>query len=85
MYEKNTFVFENYLNIDEATMALSQGAISGYIYFHANFSEALFVRVVLPLDIDSETLNQSTVQVCIDVILSSIPSLERVIPIFLQI
>ena len=83
--EKNTFDFENYSDIDMATMALSQGAISGFIYFHANFSEALFVRMVLPLDIDSETLNQSTVQVCIDINFSSIPSLKRVIPLVLQI
>ena len=60
---KETFVFEHYSGIDEATTALNLGAISGYIYFHANFSEAFFVRLMLPFDINFDTLNQSTVQV----------------------
>ena len=64
--EKHTFAFEDYSDIDNVSRALSQGAISGYIYFHANFSEAFFGRLILPMDIDFETHNQSKVHVSIE-------------------
>ena len=65
--EKDTFVFEHYSDIDEATIALSQGTILGYIYFPANFSEAFFERLIRPMDINVDTLNESTVQASIEI------------------
>ena len=77
MSEKDTFIFEDYLDIESAITAMNQGAISGYIYIPANFSEASFVRSILPMDIDSDTLNQSTVQVIIDMFVFNNISCKR--------
>ena len=72
MSEKDTFIFEDHSDIESAITAMNQGVISGYIYIPANFSEASFVRSILPMDIDSDTLNQSTVQVLIECLYSTI-------------
>ena len=60
---KDTFAFRDSTDIKKAASQLNQGTILGYIYIHANFSDAFFKRLLQPVDLDLDTINQSTIQV----------------------
>ena len=63
MSKKDTFDFRHSTDIEKAASQLKQGTILGYIYIHANFSDAFFKRLLQPVDLDMDTINQSTIQV----------------------
>ena len=63
MSKKDTFDFRDSTDIKKAASRLNQGTILGYIYIHANFSDAFFKRLLQPVDLDLDTINQSTIQV----------------------
>ena len=61
--KKDTFNIQDSTDINKAASQLNQGTILGYIYIHANFSDAFFKRLLQPVDLDLDTINQSTIQV----------------------
>ena len=62
--EENVFKFEEYNLIEEASDKLINGKIWGYIYFHQNFSDAFFSRVIDVTNLETDIINQSSIQVC---------------------
>jgi len=60
---KNTFDFRDSTDIKNVASQFNQGTISGYIYIHGNFSDMFFKRLLQPVDLDLDTINQSTMQV----------------------
>ena len=60
---KDTFDFRDSTDIKNVASQFNQGTISGYIYIHGNFSDMFFKRLLQPVDLDLDTINQSTMQV----------------------
>ena len=63
MTKKDTFDFRDSTDIKNVASQFNQGTISGYIYIHGNFSDMFFKRLLQPVDLDLDTINQSTMQV----------------------
>ena len=76
MSKKDTFNIQDSTDINKAASQLNQGTILGYIYIHANFSDAFFKRLLQPVDLDLDTINQSTMQVIMTFFLMKPPVSE---------
>ena len=74
--KKDTFNIQDSTDIKKAASQLNQGTILGYIYIHANFSDAFFKRLLQPVDLDLDTINQSTMQVIMTFFLMKPPVSE---------
>ena len=63
MSDENVFKFEELEVIEEASQKLIDGKLWGYIYFHQNFSDAFFSRVLDVMNLEGDVMNQSSIQV----------------------
>ena len=60
---KDTFVFDELNNLSQASAQFHSGQIYGYIHFQKNFSNAFLKRLLQPVTVDQETMNQSSIEV----------------------